>query len=115
MLKITMEFRKGILFIRLNGKFIQSESIKFKRLVIDKIKEKGIRSVVFNIRELKEIDLKGIHNFLYVYEVCQNNEGRVLICELYDSPIFEKLKRKRVFQYIETIKNELEAFETLKI
>ena len=115
MLKITMEFRKGILFIRLSGRFIQSESIKFKSLVIDKVKEKGIRSVVFNISELKEIDLKGIHNLFYVYELCKSNNGRVLICNLYDGPILEKLRKRRIFKYIETIRNELEAFDTLKI
>lgn len=115
MLKITMEFRRGILFIRLRGKFVQSESMKFKKVVIDKIKEKGIRSVVFNIRELKEIDLKGIHNLFYTYELCHQNEGKVLICELYDSPVFEKLKKKRLFQYVEMIKGELDAFDIIKI
>lgn len=115
MLKITMEFRRGILFIRLKGKLIQSESMKFKKIVIDRIKEKGIRSVVFNISDLKEIDLKGIHNLFYTYELCHQNQGKVLICKLYDSPVFEKLKKKRLFQYVDVINGELEAFDVIKI
>lgn len=115
MLKITMEFRKGILFIRLKGKFNQDEALKFKRLVIDKIKNYGIRCVVFNINDLKEIDLKGIHSILYTYELCRENKGRVLLCELYDSIVFEKLKKNRIFKYIELVKSELDAFEVVKI
>lgn len=115
MLKITMEFRRGILFIRLSGKLVQSESMKFKKYIIDKIKENGIRSVVFNINDLKEIDLKGVHNFFYIYELCRQNKGKVLVCKVYDSPVFEKLKKKRFFQYAEVISNELEAFEVIKI
>jgi anti-anti-sigma factor len=115
MLKITMEFRKGILFIRLKGKFTQKEDLKFKREVVDKIKIYGIRSVVFNIQDLKEIDLKGMHSILYIYELCKENRGKVLVCELYDSPAFEKLKKNRIFQYVEIIKSELDAFEIIKI
>ncbi len=115
MLKITMEFRKGILFIRLKGKLNQHESLKFKEEVIDKIKSCGIRCVVFNINELKEIDLKGIHSILYTYELCKQNKGRVLLCELYDSLVFEKMKKNRVFKYVELIKSELDAFEIIKL
>lgn len=115
MLKITMEFRRGILFIRLKGKLVQKESLEFEKVVINKIKENGIRSVVFNIRELSDIDLKGIHQFFYVYEVCSKNKGHVLLCELYESPVFEKMKKNRLFQYIEVIKGELEAFQKIKI
>lgn len=115
MLKITMEFRRGILFVRLSGKLVQKESARFKRVVIDKIKENGIRCVVFNIRELKEVDLKGIHHLFYIYELCDQNRGKVLLCELYDSPVFEKLKKNRLFQYVGVIKGELDAFEMIKI
>lgn len=115
MLKITMEFRRGILFIRLKGKFVQSESMKFKKTVIDKIKENGIRSVVFNISELKEIDLKGVHNLFYIYELCHQNQGKLLICKMYDSKVFDKLKKKRLFQYVDLINGELDAFDTIKI
>ncbi len=115
MLKITMEFRKGILFVRLKGKFDHNESLKFKRVVIDKIKNYGIRCVVFNINDLKEIDFKGIHSILYVYEICKENLGKVYLCELYDSLVFEKLKKNRIFKYIELIKNELDAFHVVEI
>lgn len=114
-LKITSEFRKGILFIRLKGKFLAKDTMKFKKQVIDKIEKNGIRSVVFNIDELTEIDLKGVHNLFYVYEICNRNKGKVLICELYESPVLKRMQKSRIFKYIHLIKNELEAFEVIKI
>ena len=97
-LKITSEFRKGILFIRLKGKFLAKDTMKFKKQVIDKIEKNGIRSVVF-----------------YVYEICNRNKGQVLICELYESPVLKRMQKSRIFKYIHLIKNELEAFEVIKI
>jgi stage II sporulation protein AA (anti-sigma F factor antagonist) len=112
---ISSEFRKGILFIRLKGRFTKEEANYFKEEVIDKIEKCGIRSVVFNIDELSFIDLKGIHSMFYVYEMCDNNSGKVLLCKLYDSPVFERMKKNRIFKYVHLIKNELEAFDIIKI
>lgn len=114
MLKIDDEFRRGILFIRLSGKFTVRESNYFHEMVINKIKENGIRSIVFNIYGLDEIDLKGIHDFYYAYELCNSNLGKVLLCEVH-SPCFLKLKKHRLFKYIDVISSELDAFETIKI
>lgn len=114
-MKITSEFRKGILFIRLKGKFLAKDSEKFKKQVIHKIEKFGIRSVVFNIDELTEIDLKGVHNLFYVYEICNKNKGQVLLCELYESPVFERMRKNRIFKYVHLIKNELEAFDVIKL
>lgn len=114
MLKINQEFRHGILFIRLSGKFSAKESSYFHEEVIDKIRENGIRSVVFNIYGLEEIDLKGVHDFYYAYELCHANLGKVLLCEVY-SPCFLRLKKNRLFQYIDVVSSELDAFSYIRI
>jgi anti-anti-sigma factor len=115
MLKIAMEFRKGILFVRLSGKLTKVESNLFHKQVIGKIEENGIRSVVFNVQALKEIDLKGIHDLYYIYELCKENLGNAFICEIYDSPVFEKIKKNRLLHYFSPIKGELQVFEKVYI
>lgn len=114
-LEIASEFRKGILFVRLKGKFLSEEMEIFKEEVIAKIEACGLRSVVFNIDEVTDIDLKGIHSMFYVYEMCNKNAGKVLLCELYESPVFDRMKKNRIFNYVHLIKNELEAFEVIKL
>ncbi len=115
LLEIASEFRKGILFVRLKGRFLNEEIEVFKKEVISKIETCGLRSVVFNIDEVTEIDLKGIHSMLYVYEMCNKNAGKVLLCELYESPVFDRMRKNRIFNYVHLIKNELEAFEVIKV
>ena len=114
MLKIIQEFRHGILFIRLSGKLTTKESPYFHEMVIDKIKENGIRSVVFNIYGLEDIDLKGVHDFYYAYELCNANLGKVLLCEVYSS-CFSTLRKNRLFQYIDVVRSELDAFSFIRI
>ena len=115
LLEISSEFRKGILFVRLKGKFLSEAMELFKKEVIAKIETCGLRSVVFNIDEVTEIDLKAIHNMLYVYEMCNKNAVTVLLCELYESPVFDRMRKNRIFNYVHLIKNELEAFEVIKL
>ncbi len=114
-MEISSEFRKGILFVRLKGKFLSEEMEKFRTEVIEKIETCGLRSVVFTIDELTEIDLKGIHSMFYVYEMCNKNAGKVLLCELYESPVFDRMRKNRIFNYVHLIKNELEAFEVIQV
>ena len=115
LLEISSEFRKGILFVRLKGKFLSEAMELFKKEVIAKIETCGLRSVVFNIDEVTEIDLKAIHNMLYVNEMCNKNAGKVLLSELYESPVFDRMRKNRIFNYVHLIKNELEAFEVIKL
>ena len=56
MLKINLEFRKGILFIRLKGNLNQLTYQSMKDYLIPIIKDNGIKYIVFNLAYLKSID-----------------------------------------------------------
>ena len=61
MLNIILEFRKGILFVRLQGKLVKDTVHKFQEEVIHLIQKNGIHTTVVNVKELEDLDLSLIH------------------------------------------------------
>lgn len=114
MLKIIMEFRKGVLFVRLKGDLIKNTTLRFERNVTSKIKKSRISRIVFNIQELKSIDIKGINCLFYIYELAYKEGGQVFICNENEETlkIFKKMK---VLKYIQHINSELDVFDLVKI
>lgn len=115
MLHIIMEFRKGILFVRLYGELTKHTVSKFQGEVIDMIQKNGIRSIVLNIENLESLDLKGVNSLLYCYECCKKNKGETLLCGIKNETIRQRLDRGRVLHYIFQIKDELDALEKVKL
>lgn len=115
MLRIILEFRKGILFVRLQGKLTKDTVLEFQEDVIQIIQKNGIHTVVVNIEELEELDLKGMNALLYCYESCKKNKGTALICGVSKDNIKQRLDKGRVFNYMFQIKNELDALEKVQV
>lgn len=115
MLKISLEFRKGILFVRLGGRLTKKTVNKFNNEVTNMIKQNGIRNVVFNISKLKEIDLKGINSLFYNYEICRDNNGKLIICGLNESNSLDKIKKSHLLKYTDSSDSELEVFNLVTI
>lgn len=115
MLRIVLEYRKGILFIRLIGELDKDTVKRFDRQVIYRIKKSGIYHIVYNVEKLNYIDLKGMNYLLYSYELCKKNNGKILICGLSENRTSSKIKRNRLLNYLERIDDELSAFKLIKI
>ena len=115
MLDINYEVRKGILFIRLGGILNKSTVSKLQTEVTDMIKDNGIRNVVFNLKELESIDIKGINNLLYNYEICHNNKGKSLICGINNSLVRHRINNTRLLKYMIETSDELSAFNIIKL
>ena len=62
MLKVLMEFRKGVLFVRLYGILNKDTVDTFEKEVKEVIIKSGIKYVVLNISNLREI--KGLRKIL---------------------------------------------------
>lgn len=110
MLEISLEFRKGFLFVRLIGSLNRNTTSKLEEEVTSLIQKNGITNVVFNMDELNELDLKGVHGLFHSYEVCTKNNGVTLICGLQNSSVKERIKKSRLLQYFKETNDELEAF-----
>jgi anti-anti-sigma factor len=109
MLNIILEFRKGILFVRLNGTLSRETVIKYNNDVSCMIKESGIKNVLINLNELIYIDFKGISSLFYTYELVRENRGRMMICGINDN-IKKHIFKSHLLNYAYEIDNELDCF-----
>ncbi len=110
MLDINFEFRRGVLFIRLQGSLVKDTIKDFDSCVTTLIRDNGIRNVVFNVNGLEKIDLKGISRLFYNYELCNKNRGVSLLCCVDNENIYKRIKGTRLFNYMTLVRDELCAF-----
>ena len=91
-----MEFRKGILFIRLKGD-LNKDTIKG---IIDK----DFKYVVLNIDDMYSIDSYSIKYLNKIYRLYENNNNKFIICDKFN------VSRKLLID-IPKINREYDAFE----
>ena len=115
MLSINMEFRKGILFVRLNGVLDKNTVNILNEEVTSLVKDNGIRNLVFNISGLTSIDMKGINALLYNYELCKQNNGQSLLCNIENTLVKHRIKNSRILKYMNETSNELTAISLLNL
>lgn len=115
MLDINMEFRKGILFIRLNGALIKDTVPTLEKEVTSLIKENGIRNVVFNMENLLSIDMNGISSLYSNFELCRNNHGTSILCSLENQFVSLKIRNSRLSRYMSEASDELTAIHMINV
>lgn len=93
-METILEYRKGILFIRLIGSLTKDTSKDLELKINEIIKENQIRNIVLNINQLNNIDMKGINILYYIYELSKKNQGRTLICGVNNEEVKNKLKER---------------------
>ena len=114
MLEIDVEFKKGILFVRLSGILSKTTVGKLKDEVTSLVKDNGIRNLVFNITNLEMLDMKGINELLYNYELCKLNKGISMICGSNDL-VRRRMKNSRILKYMYEISDEMSAVHILNL
>lgn len=112
-MKVTTEFRNGILFVRLSGDLTKDTVSILNDKVTNLVNRAGIRHVVFNVEALNSIDYKGISTLLYNYEIVKRNDGNVFLCGG-NEKVDNILKYNHVFKYISEISSELCALNLMK-
>jgi len=110
-----MEFRKGILFVRLGGVLTKRTIDKMNSEVTTLIKDNGIRNIVFNISNLTSIDIKGINSLFYNYELCRSNQGKSLVCGMNNDIVRERIKNSRLLNYMYEASDELAAINIMNL
>ena len=115
MLDINMEFRKGILFIRLIGVLNEKTISKLEEEVTELVLENGIRNLVFNLEEVISIDVKGINALLKNYKICKKNDGKTLVCNLDNSLVKHRIYNSRLLKYMYEASDEISAINVLNL
>ncbi len=104
MLKISTEFRKGVLFVRLAGRIDNDNYLESINNLIEDI---GIKYVVLNTNNLRAIDVSSINNIIEYNKKILKDQRRLLICDANNS-------RKRIFSNnIQKINCEIDAFSLI--
>ena len=99
-----MEYKSGILFVRLIGSLNEKTSNKLVETLIPIIVSQGIKNLVYNFSELNSIDEVGNKSLLLGYNAILNNNGNVLV-----------VNNRFNLKYFKEVKNELSALNILKI
>lgn len=79
MLNVLMEFRKGILFVRLYGMLNDKTIEIFNKEVKEVIRKSGIKYVVLNIKNLSEISDLGTKEIKKLKCILKENEGEFFL------------------------------------
>ncbi|MBS7021383.1 MAG: STAS domain-containing protein [Firmicutes bacterium] len=115
MLEIDMEFRKGILFVRLRGELTDHTVDVMNREVTKTVEDYGIGNLVFNISDLNKIDEIGIQSILNNSELAKRSKGRALLCGISNLELKQVLKRNQVFKYMNETSDELTALSIIHV
>lgn len=110
MLKMDLEFNRGILFVRLKGKLLHKNSYKINNYLNPVLKKHKIKYLVYNFYFLEDIDSSGIDAILNTKYIIKNNQGKIRMCEINDN-IKEKIKKVKLAR----ISDELAAFRLLEV
>ena len=114
MLEIDMEYRKGVLFIRLHGELVENTIPVLEKEVTHIMKDYDIGNIVFNVEELNLIDMKGIHALIDHYELAKEKDGKVLMCGLKNTLVKHRIENSHLLNYMFETSDELTALSYMR-
>ena len=111
MLDIDMEFRKGILFVRLRGVLNGDTALELDENLTSIITDNGIKYLLINLNELTNIDKYGLKVIFKNYQNININNGKFILCggdklSNYTGNIIDNLYQ---------VSDEMKAFEVISI
>ena len=110
MLKVDMEYEKGILYVRLKGVLDRKVCYKINNYVVPVVLKHKIKYLVYNFFFLEDIDSSGIDAIIDTKYIIKNNKGKIRMCEINDN-IKNKIKMTRLAR----ISSELAAYKLLEV
>lgn len=113
MLNVDVEYKKGVLFLRLIGK-LNSDTKQQLDEVLELVPTIGFKYVMINFEKLYSIDEDGINTIMNSCERLIHSEGKLLVCG-YNNLIKLKIENSNILQYALETKNELGAFKLINI
>jgi len=114
MLNIDIEYKRGILFVRLKGILNKKTSIKLNDILECAIIRAGVKYLMINFENLISIDDEGLN---VINENCLkliNNEGKLLTCG-FNENIGIIIENSSFNNLIYKTNNEIGAFNIVSI
>ncbi len=110
MLKMDLEYNRGILFVRLDGSLNRRSSYKLNSYLVPILLKHRVKYLVYNLYNLYGVDESGLDAILNTKCAIKVNKGKIYMCEV-NSDIKPNLKRLR----INMTKSELTAFDLIRV
>ncbi len=110
MLKMELEIKQGIIFIRLKGKLLRNNCYKINNYLNTVVEKHKIKYVVYNFTFLEDIDSPGIDAILNTKYIVKNNKGKIRMCGI-NNNIKNKIKKIGLAR----IADEIAAFKLLEV
>ena len=82
MLRMDMEYKHKILFIRLKGELKRKHCYKLNNYLNPVLAKHNIKMLIINLAQLKSIDQAGIDALLRLKCTMRKNKGIILICHV---------------------------------
>lgn len=102
-----MEFKQGILLVRLKG-ILNGDTVGLLRKDLEMvIKDNGIKYVLINLKRLSFIDRYGLEAIKQSYKQISSNNGKLIICGI--NNLFEN--NNIITNNLLQIKEEQEVFD----
>ena len=101
-MKVYIEYRKGILFLRLSGRF---NNKKLKDTIDYLIYQLGLNVIALNLSELEYISLDDIKLI--------NNQNKIILKKKKKLLIIDKEIRHNLFKQIKVLTTEIETFSLI--
>lgn len=109
MLKMDLEYKSKILFIRLNGVLNKRTTYKINNYILPVLIKHKIKYVIYNLNKLKSIDEIGVDSILNTKCQVRKNKGIIYFCEAREN-LFSKLKRLKI-KVLDSENNALKKIE----
>lgn len=110
MLKMDLEYKSGILFIRLKGDLKRNVNYKLNNYIVPVLIKHKIKYLIYNLKNLKSIDESGIDAILNTKCKIKKNKGIIYLCET-NEEIKERIKRLK----IKNFRDEQTALKKLEV
>ena len=104
MFKTDIEFKKGVLFIRVSGILDKTNSIKLKKEIIPLILKNGFKYVVLNLNQVNLIDEDGIKAIDEINDAVLKFNGKTTLID--GKKIEKKIKGTIIDNILYKVKNE---------
>ncbi|MCI7332828.1 MAG: STAS domain-containing protein [Bacilli bacterium] len=101
----NIEFKKGILFVRLNGSFYNETLNVFESRVIPVILGMSLKRVNIDLKDVNFVDKSGIDSIIKISNVVSRYDGKVVISGINDK-LKLTLKNSDLFDYCFKAKSE---------
>lgn len=108
-----MEFRKGVLFVRLSGTVNHQTYHQIKQ-INHLIQENGIKYMVLNVEELQTINEIGMNVLKTTMKLIAEHHGKCIICG-HDEQLNRKLEQCLYIEDNCSVENELNALKLINI